>query len=125
MKINVKATNITLTPAISDYIDKKVSMLEKFWSNIPEALVNIEVGRTTNHHKSGEVYKAEIRLNINGDDYYVTKETEDLYSAIDEVKDEVAHKITVSKKKSLHLLRRGSARVKEMMKNINIWPWHK
>lgn len=125
MKINVKATNITLTPAISDYIDKKINMLEKFFRHLPEALVNIEVGRTTNHHKSGDIYKAEIRLNLDGQEYYVTKETEDLYSAIDEVKDEVAHKLTTSKKKSLHLLRRGSARVKEMMRNVNIWPWRK
>ena len=31
MKINIKGTNISLTPSISEYVEKKVNMLEKFF----------------------------------------------------------------------------------------------
>ncbi len=123
MNINVKATNISLTPAISEYIDKKLDMLRKFFSNVEEVLVNVEVGKTTRHHKQGDIYKAEIHITADGHEYYAVKETEDLYAAIDEVKDEIVRELTSSRKKALRLLRKGSLRLKEMVKNI--YPWGK
>lgn len=118
MKINTKATNITLTPAISDYIEKKVSMLEKFFQNTGEALVNVEVGKTTRHHKSGDVFKAEIHLFVNGQEYYAVTETEDLYAAIDEAKDDVARSLSSKKKKALRLFRKGGAHLKNLLRGL-------
>lgn len=118
MKINTKATNITITPAIADYIDKKISMLQKFLKSAEEVLVNVEVGKTTKHHKSGDVFKAEIHLLAGGEDYYAVVETNDLYAAIDKVKDEVAHELTSKKKKTLRLLRKSGAKIKNLLKDI-------
>jgi putative sigma-54 modulation protein len=115
MKINVKATNITLTPSISEYIEKKLAMLQKFFDN-KEVLVNIEVGKTTRHHKSGDIFRAEIRMLVNGEEYYTVAETSDLYASIDEVKDEIAYKLSGKKKKALHLFRRGGAKIKRILK---------
>jgi ribosomal subunit interface protein len=117
MKINTKATSITLTPSISEYIEKKVMPLDKFFQ-VGEALMNVEVGRTTRHHKSGEIFRAEIRVSYNGQEYYSVAEAEDLYAAIDEVKDEITRELSSGKKKSLHLLRRGGAKIKELLKGI-------
>ena len=117
MRTNKKATNIIFTPAISEYIEKKLNMLEKFFSE-EDVLVNIEVGRTTRHHKSGDIFRAEIRLNYNGQEYYAVSETEDLYASIDEVKDEIAQELTKKRKKYLHLFRRGGAKIKNLMKGI-------
>ncbi|MEK7634995.1 MAG: ribosome-associated translation inhibitor RaiA [Patescibacteria group bacterium] len=118
MKINTKATGITLTPSISDYIEKKVQMLEKFLQGAQEVLVNVEVGKTTKHHKSGDVFMAEIQIIAGGQTYYAKEETNDLYAAIDEVKDEIAYKLSGEKKKTLHLLRRGGAKIKNLMKGF-------
>jgi len=117
MRTNIKATGITLTPSISDYIEKKINMLEKFFSG-EEVLVNVEVGRTTKHHKSGDIFRAEIHLTAGGEEYYSVAETEDLYAAIDEVKDEIVHKLTSSRRKTYHLLRRGGAQIKNLLKGI-------
>jgi putative sigma-54 modulation protein len=117
MKINIKATGISLTPSISEYIEKKINMLEKFFHG-EEVLVNVEVGRTTKHHKSGDIFRAEIQVVINGQTYYAARETEDLYAAIDEVKDEIVYKLSSKKKKTLHLFRRGGAKIKELIKGI-------
>jgi putative sigma-54 modulation protein len=118
MKINVKATNITLTPSISDYIDKKLGMLEKFFEG-REVLASVEVGKTTRHHKSGDFFRAEIHLTAGGEDYYSVSETDDLYASIDEVKDEIAQIITSSRNKSMSLVRRGGAQIKNIMKGIS------
>jgi putative sigma-54 modulation protein len=99
MKINIKATGISLTPSISEYTEKKVNMLEKFFDN-NEALVNVEVGKITKHHKSGDVFRAEIQAICNGQTYYAVSETEDLYASIDEVKDEIIREMTSKKKKA-------------------------
>lgn len=117
MKINIKATGISLTPSISDYINKKVEMLEKFFSG-EETLVNVEVGRTTRHHKSGDIFRAEIRINLGGQEYYAVSETEDLYAAIDEVKDEIVQELTKKRKKYFHLFKRGGAQIKNLLKGI-------
>ena len=116
ININTKGTNISLTPAISEYIEKKVAMLEKFLKNTDEVLVNVEVGKTTKHHKSGEYFKAEFHVMENGNDHYAVAETEDLYASIDEVKDEIARKLSSNKKKVLHLFRKGSAMIKRMLR---------
>jgi putative sigma-54 modulation protein len=118
MKINVKATGISLTPSISEYVEKKVQMLDKFFQNMDEVLINVEVGRTTRHHKSGDIFRAEIQIILGGQNYYATAETPDLYASIDEVKDEIAYKLSGEKKKTLHLLRRGGAKIKNLLKGF-------
>ena len=118
MKINTKATGITLTPSISDYVEKKVLMLEKFLNSADEILVNVEVGKTTKHHKSGDVFRAEIQIMANGDTYYAEIEKDDLYAAIDEVKDQMVRELTSSKKKSMSFVRRSGAKLKDLLKGM-------
>ncbi len=116
MKINTKTTNIEMTPAIADYINKKLGMLEKFFRGMSEVLVNVEVGKTTRHHKSGDFFKAEIHINSNGEEYYANAETEDLYASIDKVKDEIVRELTSSRKKAKRLLRKGGVLIKKLLK---------
>lgn len=119
MNINIKATGIELTPAISDYVHKKVSSLEKYISN-SDVVAQVEVGKSTNHHKAGDIYRAEIHLIGGGIDHYAVEETHDLYAAIDKVKDEVAHELTHTKGKKFAMVRRGQRMMKNAMKGF---PW--
>lgn len=116
MKINTKATNISITPEISEYVEKKVQMLQKFFSGIDDVLVNVEVGKTTKHHKSGDVFRAEIKINANGEEYYTFVESDDLYASIDKVKDEIGYSLSSKRKKALRMFRKGSQMIKDMMK---------
>lgn len=115
MKINVKATGITLTDSISEYVEKKVDTLEKFFKE-KDVLVNVEVGKSTKHHKSGDIFRAEIRVSSSGNDYYASVEKDDLYAAIDEVKDEILRELTSKRKKAIRLLRRGGAAIKHLLR---------
>jgi putative sigma-54 modulation protein len=117
MKINIKATGISLTPSISEYAEKKLNMLDKFFRE-EESLINIEVGKTTRHHKSGDVFRAEIHITADGEEYYAVSETEDLYAAIDEVKDEIIHELTSRRKKAYRLFKKGGAKIKNLLKGI-------
>ncbi len=121
MNINIKATGIALTPAISDYVYKKISSVEKYLSKKgPTASAQVEVGKTTKHHKSGDVFKAEVRLIGGGLDMYAVEEAEDLYAAIDLVEAEITRGILKTKGRHIQLLRRGQRAIKDLMKDF---PW--
>jgi len=88
MNINIKATNMDLTSAISDYVNKRLSGIEKFTKE-EEIIAYVEVGKTTNHHKRGDVFKAEFNIEISGVKFYTFSEKEDIYEAIDDAKKEI------------------------------------
>ena len=123
MQINLQGKNIELTPAIKDYVLKRVTNLEKLLAKIEavkgEARVHFEVEKTTNHHKSGEIFRADCSININGEDFYAGVEKEDLYAAIDAVRDDLFNKIEKNKDRKQTLFRRGAASVKKMMKGLS------
>jgi ribosomal subunit interface protein len=119
MRLQIKATGITLTPSIEEYVSKKIDMIDKHISSLDaDALVSVEVGRTTLHHKSGDIFKAEIKVRANGREYFAVSEKPDLYEAIDDVKDEMTRELVSKKQKGITLLRRGGARVKMLIKRL-------
>jgi putative sigma-54 modulation protein len=121
MKTNIKATNITITPAIAEYIEKKLEAVTKYFKNLEEVVINIEVGKSTRHHKQGDVFLAELHVINGGQDYYVQAHKEDLYAAIDEAKDDLIREMSSRRKRALRLVRRGGVRLKNMIKNLNPW----
>ena len=124
MKINIKATGIELTPAISSYVEKRLAKIEKYLGSM-DSVFAIELGRITQHHKHGEVYKAEVKISGAGANYYAVKESSDLYAAIDEVRDEVIHEITKDKGKRRELLRRGQRAIKDIARGFPWIKWRK
>jgi ribosomal subunit interface protein len=120
MTINIKATNMDLTPAISTYVEDKVQGLDKFiGAEDPESvLANVEIGISTKHHQSGNVFRAEINLHIAGKYLRAVSEQEDLYTAIDDMRDQVSREITSFKNKKRDMFRSGGAIIKDFIKGI-------
>ena len=123
MQINLQGKNIELTESVKDYVFKKVTNLEKLLSNIEtkkgEARVNFEVTRTTNHHKAGDIFHADCIINIAGEKFYGSSDHEDLYSAIDEVKEKLFSEIGKTKDRRQTLYKRGASSVKKMLKGLS------
>lgn len=119
MNINIKATNMELTSAISDYVNKRLSGIEKFVKTGEKVITYIEVGKTTNHHKQGDVFRAEFNIEISGTKFYTFSEKEDLYEAIDDAKKEIIRQITSNKDRKQTLFKRGAKSVKKMLKGIS------
>lgn len=120
MQINLQAKGIEATEAIKDYVNKKIFSLDKFFKNSTEDIVlNVEIGKTTNHHKQGEFLKAEINFSFIGKDFYAISEKEDLYVAIDDVKNDIERQIVATKKRDDTLFRRGARSIKKMMKGLS------
>jgi ribosomal subunit interface protein len=121
MNTNIKTKAITLTPAISEHINKHISKLENIVGGDETIKCDIEVGRTTSHHNKGDIFEAEIHLVGKKHNIYATVNRPDLYQAIDEVFDEAIHSLTSTRKKYIAIARRGGAKVKNIVKGL--WPW--
>lgn len=120
MKIKIRSKNFDLTPAIDEYVSKKISSLEKFLDVKGEVLCEVEIGRTTKHHNSGDIFKAEVNIaQPGGKQIYVVAEEVDLYTAIDIVRDEAERAIVSRKNKYKTLFRKGASRVKDLLKRLD------
>lgn len=123
MKIHIKTSNITLTQAISDYVDRRLEKVSKIVGDDETVQCDVELGRTTTHHHKGEIFRAEIHLVGFGKNLYVSSETTDLYTSIDEVQSQILSELSSHKQKNISLLRRGGSKVKAMAKGL--WPWRR
>lgn len=102
MKINIKSTKIELTDAIKDYVQEKMDMLDKNLGSIKVLNCDVEVGMTTNHHQKGEIFRTEVNLSLPGELLRIEKTEEDLYRAIDNVKDHLTMAIKKYKERRIN-----------------------
>ena len=123
MNIKTKGTNLSLTPSISEYVDRRMEKIIRLIGDETSVRCDIELAKTTEHHHKGEIFRAEIHIVGPGRNVYASSEKEDLYAAVDEVSDEALRGLKSSKKKYLSFVRRGGAQVKSMVKGL--WPWGK
>ncbi|MCX6779357.1 MAG: ribosome-associated translation inhibitor RaiA [Candidatus Magasanikbacteria bacterium] len=103
MQLSIKATGIELTQAISDYVNEKIGGLEKYLKRMDNGAVEakVEVGRSTLHHNKGKIFRAEINLTIPGGLLRAEESSEDLYTSIDLVHDEMKRQIVSYKEKKI------------------------
>jgi ribosomal subunit interface protein len=110
---NVKATNIELTQEISDYLDKRLESVEKLIDpNDTSAIFDVEVGKTTNHHQTGNIFRAEINLHISGKQFRATSQAETILNAIDKTEKDIVKELRRAKGKKQRLLKRGGSAIK-------------
>ncbi len=117
MNIIIKATNFELTPALKDYIEKRLQALEKVGGG--QALISVEIGKTTEHHKNGDLFKTEINVSAtDGAQYRTASEKQDQYESIDDAVTEVRRAIVERKEKSQTLWKRGAQKIKDILKGF-------
>ncbi|MFA6547493.1 MAG: ribosome-associated translation inhibitor RaiA [Candidatus Magasanikbacteria bacterium] len=91
MQVNITGKNIDLTEAIKDYVEKKITSLEKFYDQILRA--HIIIGKENQHHLKGDIFVCECKLNLAGTDLFISKNEPDLYKAIDKVRDHLEEEL--------------------------------
>lgn len=128
MKINIKATNLDLTPAIKQYIEEKVGGLEKLLSSKsidwdpeigrPTVEAFVEISRTTKHHHKGPVFRAEINVPMPGQGKVLRAEAEqwDIRVAIDQIKDEIQIELKKYNHSQNAKFKRGSRMIKNLLR---------
>jgi ribosomal subunit interface protein len=117
MNINIKTTNITLKPDTEAYLSKKLLSLQKLIDLEDDSVfAQVELGKTTNHHKSGDVFMAEINLRVGKQRFRAVSKTGDLHAAIDDMKDELVQEVKSKHEKQRTNSRKGGAAIKEIVR---------
>lgn len=97
MTINIIHRGLELTPAIKDHIEEKMTSLAKYEERLEH--LDVEVGRTTHHHQKGDIFFCKVVAAVHGDVLRIEKEEEDLYKAIDKVKDHLRVELAARKER--------------------------
>ncbi len=114
MHIDISGLRIDLTEALQNHVDQEFKKLEKVLD--PNARIIVEIGKTTEHHKQGDIYKAEARIIEPKAEYYVDIISEDLYTAINTLSDELFQQVTRSKSRHRELLKKGRSMIKKLLR---------
>ena len=75
MQVNITARHLKLTPAISDYVQKKLEKTKRFLDHLIWSQVVLDVSK--------ERHSAEIIIHAAGHTFTAKEESADLYAAID------------------------------------------
>ncbi len=119
MNIKIKGIGIEITEAIDGYCVKKIKeALEKFnnESESKDILSEVELSKTNNHHSHGEIYKVSIKIVAPNLNIFLDTKKEDLYAAIDDIKDKLEYKISSIKNKKSSISRKLAIRFKRLFK---------
>lgn len=96
----IKSTNMEMTDAIKSYVEEKLFSLEKLMVDFrPEPAASVEVGKTSERHANGPFFFAEVTLSVPGNILRARTEVEDLYEAIDLMKDDLRRQVVDLKDK--------------------------
>lgn len=123
MNIKIKGVDIEVTEALQSYASKKIGeVLEKFTNSINQknVLVDVELSKTTNHHNSGEMYKASTSITGLHKNLFVEAVRDDLYAAIDELKDKIAENLAEQKDKKHTMSYKFAKKFKDLFKKGEI-----
>lgn len=119
MHIIITGVHIEMTDAIRDYATEKMKTLEKYVAHDDtSAKLSLELSKTTNHHQHGDVFQAEAQFHVRGKEISLSTTQDDLYKAIDLLKDMLVREISQHKDREKSLFRRGSHKVKNLFKRL-------
>lgn len=106
MTINLRAQGMELTDAIRTYVEEKILSLEKYTREI--VIVDAVVGKSTSHHHKGDIFMCSMNVQIPGDVLKIEREEDDLYKAIDKVRDHLRETLAQRKERLVDEQKAGS-----------------
>lgn len=102
MNIKIKSTRLEMTGAIRQYIEEKMAAVEKYLGTKVKALnCDFEIEKAVGGQNKGDIFRAEVNLQVPHEVLRVEKTEKDLYKAIDKVKDHLELAIKKHKEKLL------------------------
>lgn len=114
MKIILKTIAVKIDLALRNFIDEKVKELSKFVES--GTVLLLEIGKTTQHHKTGPFFRAEYQINFPQKTLIAEAEAENLKLAIVEAKEEMQRQLRQYKEKFGARAKRSQRAVKKELR---------
>lgn len=98
MQVNIKTTNVKLAPDSHIIINEKIKQLDKYFSNIIRA--DVEIGINSLHHNKGNIYRAIVNLSVPKKVLRASAETDNIIKSVNSVCNKL--KMELKKYKETH-----------------------
>ena len=95
MKVNVQSVNFNADKSLIDFVEKKISVLDKYYDKIVDADVFLKVQQTSG--KENKLF--EVKLNVPGNDVVVKKQCKTFEEGAMLVSDSLKRQLTKKKEK--------------------------
>ena len=92
MQVNLTGHHIDITPAIRDYIDEKLTRIERHFENATDIHLVLTVEKLE--------HKAEATMHVRGSTLHAHSVDSDMYAAIDSLADKLDRQLIKHKQKS-------------------------
>lgn len=104
MRITIKTKNLELTPELESFVQKKIGSVKKFLGSfqnhhLPVAgdrdlfETFVEVEKETNHHRKGDIFRAEAKIYVPGRSLFAKVHGEEIMKLVNELRDELESEI--------------------------------
>ena len=108
-----------VTLEITSKTQRKLLALKKYLGKTDAPTqVYVELGRATEAHLNGEVWRTQINLDLRGKRYHTDKTAETLLASIDMAVKDLEAELRKAKQKHESLLRQGGSLVKSIMRGF-------
>lgn len=122
MRLNLKATGITLDDSTRSYLHKRLQSIRRIIDvEDPAVIVDVELGRTTLHRRQGDIFFAEINIHRGKEAFRAVSDRENLFAAIDAMRDDIARELSSRKGKEQSMLRRSGQAAKALFRGSYEW----
>lgn len=118
MKIITKSHEVEVTQAITNYLQEKFDSVKKHVGNNENVEADVEFGKTTEHHKQGDIFRIKTNLKIGSTKIHVECVGADMYAVIDMTKEKLLDEIAHRKDKDVSLIRSSARKFKSIFKKI-------
>jgi putative sigma-54 modulation protein len=95
MKVNVQSVNFNADKGLIEFIEKKLTSLEKYYDKIVDADVYLKVQQTS--EKENKLI--EVRINVPGNDFVVKKQCKTFEEGVMLAADSLKRQLTKKKEK--------------------------
>ena len=87
MSFSIHFTGVESTPAIHSAVEEKIASLRDQFEGILS--IKVDVGLRSKHHNKGDIFYAEATVGVGQSTVRVEKDADDLYKAIDMLRDQL------------------------------------
>ena len=108
MQVEITGHHIELTAALKNYVNEKITRLERHFDHVLNIRVILKV-------KNKQYHKAEATLHMSGNHIFANAKANDMYAAIDILIDKLDRQILKHKEKTKDHHRREAVNIKEMI----------
>lgn len=119
MQIHFKGTNYELPANISALARKKVEGLRKYAGKGKDnARAYVDLGKETVAHQNGNIWRADINFDVDGNRFYAKAIEDSIEKAIDVAVRELTSELQTARKRQLSLMKKGGGALKSLIRGM-------